>query len=599
MNNNELEKLDEELHRIQTEISKHYRKKVEYDTYVNGLENNLMQLRKKKQKLEKSKKRAKVFCVLIIMFMIVLTVGCAIGIKLYVNWEQQRLYQTMSSEQVAKMQEIAMPLEKLRLENQNEVSQKLLSGEMEKMGLESLILSQSNFSEINEYISTLKRCSEKAVVEKQWEGEDYYLLTDKYMLDEYAIADPGNDTIFPGAILRGDSLFGTPGNYSIVSLNRNPMYLTCSQAGDNSILVSNPSYRTTADALFSFQEACKNKEAQEWSYHLIDITNTENLELSLGVSVKGIGLDMSSQTEKQMSTMAIVYKQIYYTVNAEPLNSAASYFVEGADVTQLGFYEPAYISSVDYGRMVIVFVSANMSSQELKTKLEASIKGVGIGAGISKIKNDNELFVDIKEFGGKNGELSTIMGDDESEGGLLNWWNEFLNGKNDTSDIERINEYIDMGEELMNPVPLSYTLKYLTDNAVVPTMIVENEKIIWNQDAKMVTVTLTGGETGTVAGQMSMIIPKECGMPVTNTTISIGKDGGTSGKISFIWDSSCKSPLEVIFDDGKNCNVLSVDLSEYENENSVLVGEKEAGLFSSEKETYMNIYISNDVEMNW
>lgn len=188
------------------------------------------------------------------------------------------------------------------------------------------------------------------------------------------------------------------------------------------------------------------------------------------------------------STVAVVYTQIYYTVSAEPEKSASDYFKEGADLKILGSYEPAYVSSVDYGRKIILLVSGELSEQELSAKVNGLIKGVQIGAAISNVKKDEQLDLQIMTYGGAD--MSSVLQSSDKNKGIVGEFREWLWGSNDTEGIaDRLNDFLANRDTLINPVPLSYRLKYLSDNAQVPAMYINEEEIALADNAQLITLS--------------------------------------------------------------------------------------------------------------
>jgi len=47
-------------------------------------------------------------------------------------------------------------------------------------------------------------------------------------LDQYRLCDPGNSVIYPGAILRGDTLMQGTLDYTLIAENRTPITISCS-----------------------------------------------------------------------------------------------------------------------------------------------------------------------------------------------------------------------------------------------------------------------------------------------------------------------------------------------------------------------------------
>ena len=342
--------------------------------------------------------------------------------------------------------------------------------------VETTILSDENASELNSYIKSLERRTIEEEQKKEFHGIDYYQHMDIMELQNYYLSDTGNDTVFPGAIIRGDSLF--KGNaYALVVAERTPLYLTSNQQNSKPVMVSDVSYRTVNEALQQFQNETGNGPAKEWTYTLNAARSTHELQVKLGVSAANVGIGVGADLQSEKSTIAVVYTQTYYTVSVEPLGAATDYFNTGTDLAILGDYEPAYVSSVNYGRMIVVLVTSDMEMSELSAELSAKIKGVSIEAGIANIAKTEDMTYQIYQYGGETGNMDIVTQPGERQIGLLEKIDIFFYGTEEDEDsiVSEINQYIAADSELKNPVPISYQLKYLSDNAVVPQVYIANE----------------------------------------------------------------------------------------------------------------------------
>ena len=352
-------------------------------------------------------------------------------------------------------------------------------------------LNEGSRDEINSYIASLDR------VEKGLSTENIgpiTCLTDTqtYDFSNYTIA--GNNTvIFPGAVVKGDSLFQGTADYTLLSMDRTPVYLTSDQAGGNSAEIKDVSYRGTVEFINNCAEKNEGEVAKEWTYYMHVFNSSKELTASLGIELPIVGgLDFGSTSKTEVSNVAVVYRQIYYTVGVEPKKSAADYFQGDLDMAATGDYEPAYISSVDYGRMVIVLIQGEMSSSELSAKVSACIKGVGISAGLANICMDSQIDSRIFQYGGEQKDAGMITDTTQKTQGIVDRWNEFWYGSDDKETVEnRINDFICTDAPATNPVPVGYTLKYLSDNSFVPAMMVTGQETMLAEQGDIKRVKIT------------------------------------------------------------------------------------------------------------
>ncbi len=336
---------------------------------------------------------------------------------------------------------------------------------------------------INAYISALKR---------QELGRNVTTLgkvscitnTTGYELSEYIIAGDGNTVIFPGAVLKGDSLFHGTADYTLLPLERSSMSLTSNQAGGYQAQAENVNYQEISEILNRCAEKNEGQSAQKWNYYMQTIKSREELEANLGIQfpLNWAGVEFEHDEKTEWSSVAVVYRQIYYTVSVEPKKNASEYFQNEVDLKAFGEYEPAYVSSVDYGRMVALLIQGDMSEEELGAKVSACVKGVSIEAGLTNICTDTSLTSNIYQCGGEQKDVGMIMDTPEKTSDLAAKWNELWNGSESSDTIEsRINDFISTDAPAVNPVPIAYTLKYLTDNSYVPAMVILDKEFEYEE----------------------------------------------------------------------------------------------------------------------
>lgn len=444
------------------------------------------------------------------------------------------------------------------------------------------ILTEDTRKELDTYIASLNRYPSQRVKQKEFDGVSYYEVVQKYDLGQYMLNDSGNPTIYPGAILRGDSLMQGTSNCALVSQERTPITLVCSHTG-NSIRLENVSYGTVKEAVGQLWNKSNREYAEKWEYSIHSVQNEESLNVSLGIGSGSFSSSLGVTQTETTSTIAITFTETYFSVAAEPMSSATQYFQTGCDLKSLGSYEPAYVSSVDYGRRIVVLVATELSESEIKSKLAANIYGVDISADIGYIKKEIDSNCKIYCYGGDSAKTLQAIGNDEGDGGLKKWWNELINGK--SNDVNDLNQMIIADDSLINPVPLAYHLNYLSDNSSVPAVMIMSDNIILAETARLVTFTLEGNLPGVFRLSDSA---NAIGYVVNTNQIQITKKGKTSGEIQFIWDSSNPASLTGYFNDDQ----FSCSLADIPKETDYKILLRTDDLFKS---TNVHIYISDAI----
>lgn len=416
----------------------------------------------------------------------------------------------------------------------------------EKLSVESTVLTEQNRPELEEYIASLRRHSTMRVEQKMYEGVSYYQVVKRYDLENgYLLSNAGNASIYPGAVLRGDSLMQGTTDYALISQKRNPMTLTCSNGG-NSVLLEDVSYGTVTQAVGQLWEEAKAEYSQKWEHNVHFARNEEGLEISLGVSVAGWGGSIGVKDTETKSVMAVTFTETYFSIIAEPQSSSTQYFQEGYDLKNLGDYEPAYVSSVDYGRRIVVVFTTTESERDVSVGINGNIDGVDISGAIDYIKEVSGGDYKICVYGGDTARMLQPI-DSKELGGVRGWWDEFLNGGSDP--VDAVNEGIVNSVPMVNPVPVSYKLRYLSDNSLVPAVAILDEDIILAENAKLVTITLEKDkDKDAVPGLFRLDNSVDAlGYILDKDRIQITKKGETGGEIQFIWDSSRFGSLKGYF----------------------------------------------------
>lgn len=450
----------------------------------------------------------------------------------------------------------------------------------------SCIVTPENAAAANDYISSLYKRPLDKVLYDSFMGKPYYLITDILTLDRYPFPVTAGNTVFPGAIIKGDSLFTS--NCTVLAAEQTPISLMSNQTDGKPVTVTDPNYTNVTIALNEYAKEYTGDFSKEWSYTVQSASTTQELNFTLGIgSDKTAGLDISHNSSTQLNTVAIVYSQIYYTVSAEPKSSAADYFKEGIDLKTLGSYAPAYVSSVDYGRKIILTVSGNLSKQELSAKVSANISGVDIGAGIEKINQDKELSCRLYSYGGED--ISWILQTSDTETDTkVGFWESIVKLVNpgsaddaEESVIDKLNDFLGSDGSLVNPVPISYTLKYLSDNAIVPAMYITREFILGAENAQIINISSTNGK------DFSLDITALPAVIISEDALSLTEATGTNFRL--LCADFKTLPITVTYGSTK----LSLDLADYEAEqnNFLPVYDEPKGFLALKQNVnYIDIY---------
>ena len=217
-------------------------------------------------------------------------------------------------------------------------------------------------------------------------------------LSEVALLSPSTGVVFPGAlILANEQLMD--GQPTPISLARAGCTLSIDLPG-----LGNPS-GTFVPSYGSVQQFV-NAKLEEWNAgaardgyinaarSVLNITqafSSQQVSLELGFSAKwasgNASAQVSASSSSEHSVVVAYYKQVFYTVTMNTPEPAASVFADTVTTEEaMGVFNaqnpPAYVRSVDYGRILMVKMETSSvdTSANLKGAFEQATSG-GASAG--------------------------------------------------------------------------------------------------------------------------------------------------------------------------------------------------------------------------
>lgn len=531
--------------------------------------NKIVKIMKLKKEYRREK-RKRIIAPIITLILLDIMIWCGlysiyIGVGVNEYERVQNEYNSKLQEYEVKKSELEMELEK-KIEQQNkrkeqekkielanyetQFEKEVLQGRENKV--QSCLVSDENKDKINEYIKDLYRYSESKIEKDSLNGESYYLIKD-IMLRKHSLTDSTNNAIYPGAILKGESLF--KGEYTVVPIERTAIDLMSNQSNGKAKTVINPNYSNVTKALNEYADEYIGDVSKEWKHQMIETSSSKELNLSLGLGTEELNLGIGANSSNKNSQIAVVYTQIYYTVSVEPKNTAFDYFENGTDLSILGGYAPAYVSSVDYGRKIMLVISSDLSQEELSAKVSGMISGVPINAGIEHVVKDEKLTTEMYVYGGED--ATSVLENSNSNLGIMGEIKQFVYGGEDEQTIlDRVNAFIANGNKLTNPLPVSYNLKYLSDNASVPAMYINREEVVLAEDTQVITLSSKKEVTIDISELHAILL---------NEKEVMYKNGKATGSyFELLCKDSEHLPMEILYK--KDKEPISIDLTEYEFE---------------------------------
>lgn len=287
--------------------------------------------------------------------------------------------------------------------------------------------------------------------------------------DDVKILQPTRGTIFPGSLVIADRSLKDGGPRAIPSLARAPISLRVDLPGasdEGSFSVEQPSEANVRTALNGILSGWNNSGSYREG-HADTNRSTSNIAVSFSRDQTAIGLGFDSNwvqgplsgllnsiSNLENTVATLLVKQVFYTVSVNAPESPAGFFAEGvtAEQAQAAFSStsiPAYVSSVSYGRLMMIRMKTEnpVSAAEAAAALKYAA-GLGNVHPSSKPRYDNILAT------------SEITASTVGVGGLVT---------TDTitaADIARRIKGGPMAYSKANAgVPVSFTVNFLKDNA--------------------------------------------------------------------------------------------------------------------------------------
>lgn len=206
-------------------------------------------------------------------------------------------------------------------------------------------------------------------------------------VDQYTLLNPATDVIFPGSIITTTGATLGAGKAVPVTVKKAPVTISVDLQGSNLAKTIDSPAKSTVEAaintiLADYQRE-QGEKVQNASSALLStkVYSREQAAAKLDVDVSWAGtatqakLDVSSDSEKEV--VVAFFKQKYYTVSVDAPESPGAVFSQDVPIEDLQAQmddtkPPGYISSVDYGRLVMVRMETDRS--KLKVNAQAAFE---------------------------------------------------------------------------------------------------------------------------------------------------------------------------------------------------------------------------------
>ena len=300
--------------------------------------------------------------------------------------------------------------------------------------------------EMRSYDSTENAFQECSVKDMHWVAGDA----------ETILLDPGPEYIFPGNVMDARSLQN--GKYANLQGERTPITLIINSPAFNTPIwrVEDPSASTITTAIDTMlRSGVTGNVAADVTVHAHEVYSNEQLqiimksEFSGGFGSVAGGFDFKNATV--LSRYLLDVAQVYYTIFIEAPKNHQFFKRQPEDLPETD-PAPVYVSSVKYGRRVLISVESKEADQKKDAYLRAKMNAIASSGSI-----DLNLFSD-NFFSDKDVKV-LVKGGDAS-----NAYKVFKAVSTKTELFDALEK--DAHWSMSNlGVPLSYQVKNTTDNS--------------------------------------------------------------------------------------------------------------------------------------
>ncbi len=303
--------------------------------------------------------------------------------------------------------------------------------------------------------------------------------------DEMLSLDPANGVIYPGAMLKGESI--PTGEYIGINGGRAPITLSISLEnidGSASVEIENPDLDGVRNGINGLlAQGVNGATPADLNFTIQEVHSQEHLDIALRANYRDRNKDISGSFDFESSAYnykyVVKFFQEYYTIDMTlPSNQdPGSLFTE---LPNLNSTSPVMVSSVVYGRMVLYTVESNYSTLDVKSAFALSFSQ-GSSSGEGGIDVDYEKIISESKV-----EALVIGGSAEDAVGVIEGptgvYSYIINGGNYSKDSP--------GK------PLAYTLRYIKNDFPIARVVLASEypvrscDLAWPQyELKLVKIT--------------------------------------------------------------------------------------------------------------
>lgn len=277
---------------------------------------------------------------------------------------------------------------------------------------------------------------------------------------ELVAFDPNADALWPGSLVQGKSL--QTGVLAPIALPRAPGTVTLTTPLDvprTSFVLERPSLAAAQQAIQELLAPVQRATPARLAYTSITSESWQQGLLTLGVDARWLNgtaqADLSTRGSKARSLMAVKLTQAYYTLAFNPPEHPSAMLDPSVGVEDARLYmdkgnPPVAISSVTYGRMLILIFQSSASTNELEVAVNAAMHSAGASGEVKidgkHVETLRSSQISVLALGGAGQSAIKLITGDPAQG-LQAYLSEGATFSKDSPGL-----------------PISYQTRYVRDN---------------------------------------------------------------------------------------------------------------------------------------
>lgn len=289
--------------------------------------------------------------------------------------------------------------------------------------------------------------------------------------NELFTLDPTTDVIYPGSMLKGESI--PTGEYTRISADRAPITMSISLSnitGKSSVTVNDPN--KLSEVRDGINELLNREVTGATPAQLVvtesEVYSEEHLSVAVAANYRDATKDVSANLDFNNSSYknkyVLKFLQRYFTLDLDsPGKSPSDMFTNLPNLESLGTTNPVYVSSVTYGRMVLYTIESDSTISQVKGAFDAAIEA-------GKKEGEFELDVESKEIITNSSIKALIIGGSGESAAQA------ISGVE--NNPAQIYEYIAEGGNYSNDspgAPLAYKLSYVKEGFPAAKVVLSTE----------------------------------------------------------------------------------------------------------------------------